>query len=79
MRTSAGAANHMLIASVTNINDAIRKLTDSFVNVYSADMNGKLIYDVNLKEEAYSVEIRLVYKVNANILFSRLVNNALQK
>ena len=41
----------MLIASVTNINDAIRKLTDSFVNVYSADMNGKLIYDVNLKED----------------------------
>ncbi len=51
LRTSAGAANHMLIASVTNINDAIRKLTDSFVNVYSADMNGKLIYDVNLKED----------------------------
>lgn len=51
LRTSAGAANHMLIASVTNINDAIRKLTDNFVNVYSADMNGKLIYDVNLKED----------------------------
>lgn len=51
LRTSAGAANHMLIASVVNINDTIRKLKDDFVNVYCADMNGKSIYESRLTED----------------------------
>lgn len=51
LRTSAGSANHMRIASVTNINDTIRSLKDNFVNVYCADMNGKSVYDSHLKED----------------------------
>ncbi|MDE5756137.1 MAG: 23S rRNA (guanosine(2251)-2'-O)-methyltransferase RlmB, partial [Clostridia bacterium] len=51
LRTSAGAVNHMRIASVTNINDTIRALKDDFVNVYCADMNGKNLYESHLKED----------------------------
>ncbi|MBD5100619.1 MAG: 23S rRNA (guanosine(2251)-2'-O)-methyltransferase RlmB [Clostridiales bacterium] len=40
LRTSAGSANHIKVAMVGNINDTIRYLTDNFVNVYSADMQG---------------------------------------
>ena len=46
IRISAGAANHVAVAKVGNINDAIRKLKDEFVNVYCADMDGESIYDV---------------------------------
>ncbi|MDE5654209.1 MAG: 23S rRNA (guanosine(2251)-2'-O)-methyltransferase RlmB [Clostridia bacterium] len=49
LRTSAGAVNHMRIASVVNINDTIRALKDDFVNVYCADMNGDCLYDSQLK------------------------------
>lgn len=45
IRVSAGAANHVRVAKVGNINDAIRKLRDAFVNVYCADMSGESIYD----------------------------------
>lgn len=48
LRTSAGSANHMRIASVGNINDTIRMLKDNFVNVYCADMQGQSIYDTPL-------------------------------
>ncbi|MDE6211065.1 MAG: 23S rRNA (guanosine(2251)-2'-O)-methyltransferase RlmB [Clostridia bacterium] len=51
LRTSAGAANHMRIANVVNINDTIRTLKEDFVNVYCADMNGKSIYDSHLEED----------------------------
>lgn len=51
LRTSTGAANHMRIASVTNINDAIRSLKDYFVNVYCADMDGESIYESHLKDD----------------------------
>lgn len=51
LRTSAGAANHMRIASVVNINDTIRALKEDFVNVYCTDMNGKSIYDSHLEED----------------------------
>lgn len=40
LRTSAGSANHIKVAMVGNINDTIRYLTDNFVNVYCADMQG---------------------------------------
>ena len=40
LRTSAGSANHIKVAMVGNINDTIRYLTDNFVIVYSADMQG---------------------------------------
>lgn len=48
LRTSAGSANHIRIASVGNINDTIRMLKDNFVNVYCADMQGQSIYDTPL-------------------------------
>lgn len=43
LRTSAGSANHIKVAMVGNINDTIRYLTDNFVNVYCADMQGTSI------------------------------------
>lgn len=48
LRTSAGSANHMRIASVGNINDTIRMLKYNFVNVYCADMQGQNVYDTPL-------------------------------
>ncbi len=51
LRTSAGAANHLKVAMVGNINDAIRTLKDNFVNVYCADMQGTTLYDCNFKED----------------------------
>lgn len=51
VRISAGAANHIIVAKVGNINDAIRKLKDDFVNVYCADMGGESVYDQHLCED----------------------------
>ncbi len=51
LRTSAGAANHLKVAMVGNINDAIRTLKDNFVNVYCADMQGTTLYDCHFKED----------------------------
>ncbi len=51
LRTSAGAANHIKVAMAGNINDTIRLLTDSFINVYAADMNGKEITSCRLDED----------------------------
>lgn len=48
IRVSVGAIHHVKIARVTNINDAIRKLKDNFINIYAADMNGESIYDTQL-------------------------------
>ena len=48
VRISAGAANHIPVAKVGNINDAIRMLKDEFVNVYCADMGGESIYETRL-------------------------------
>ena len=51
LRTSAGAANHIKVAMVGNINDAIRQLKDDFVNVYCADMQGTTLYDCRFDED----------------------------
>ncbi|MEG1963748.1 MAG: 23S rRNA (guanosine(2251)-2'-O)-methyltransferase RlmB [Clostridia bacterium] len=48
LKTSAGAVNHIKICKVTNINDAIRSLKDSFINVFCADMEGASAYKTNL-------------------------------
>lgn len=48
VKVSAGAAAHMKVAQVTNINDTIRALKDDFVNVYCTDMDGECIYDSHL-------------------------------
>lgn len=51
LRTSAGAANHIKVAMVGNINDAIRKLKEDFVSVYCADMQGTDLYDCRFDED----------------------------
>lgn len=48
LRVSAGAAAHVKIAMVNNINDVIRKLKDNFVTVCCADMDGENIYNSHL-------------------------------
>lgn len=48
IKVSAGAASHVKIARVTNINDTIRMLKDNFVNVVCADMEGQNIYESHL-------------------------------
>lgn len=49
IKVSAGAASHVLVAKVTNINDAIDELKQKNVWVYAADMNGESVYKTNLK------------------------------
>lgn len=48
IKVSAGAAAHVPVAKVTNINDAIDKLKERNVWVYAADMTGDNIYKTNL-------------------------------
>lgn len=49
VKVSAGAASHIRVAKVTNINDAIDELKQKGVWVYAADMDGDSIYKTNLK------------------------------
>ncbi len=48
VKVSAGAAAHMKVAKVTNINDAIDELKEKGVWVYAADMDGASIYETRL-------------------------------
>ena len=48
LKVSTGAASHVKIAMVNNINDVIRKLKDNFVTVCGADMDGEIIYNAHL-------------------------------
>lgn len=49
-KTSAGAVEHMLVASVTNISDTIEDLKKKGLWVYGADVDGeKNYYDENLE------------------------------
>lgn len=48
MRISAGALNHIKVAKVTNINNAIDKLKDNGFWVYGAEVGGSNIYKSNL-------------------------------
>ncbi len=48
VRVSAGASQHVKVAKVTNVNDAIRYLKDQGVFVFAADMDGASIYKTNL-------------------------------
>lgn len=47
LKTSAGAAGHVKVAMVTNINDVIRRLKDEFVNIIAADMDGESLYEAH--------------------------------
>ena len=49
MRISTGAANHVKVARVTNINNAIDKLKDEGFWVYAAETGGESLYKSNLK------------------------------
>ena len=51
VKVSAGATAYVKIAAVNNVNDVIRKLKDSFVSVYCADMDGADVYSVSLTED----------------------------
>ncbi len=48
VKVSAGAASHIKVAKVTNINDAIDELKAKNIWVYAADMDGESIYKTNL-------------------------------
>lgn len=47
-KISQGAIEHVSVAKVTNINDAIRWLKDNGVTVFCADMDGENIFTTNL-------------------------------
>ncbi len=48
IRTSMGAISHVKVCKVKNLNDAIKKIKDSGVFVYVADMDGESMYKTNL-------------------------------
>lgn len=48
VKVSSGAAAHVKIAKVTNINDTIRELKDMGIWVFAADMNGESLYKCDL-------------------------------
>ena len=49
MRISEGSVNHVKIARVGNINDAIKKLKEEFIFVYALELGGENMYKTNLK------------------------------
>lgn len=49
LRISAGAAEHIAVARVTNINDTIKELKERNIWVYAAEADGGLIYKTDLK------------------------------
>ena len=48
LRTSAGAAEHMLCARVTNIANAVDELKNHGVWIYACDMGDELMYDQDM-------------------------------
>ena len=48
IKVSAGAASHVLVSKVTNVNDAIDELKENNVWVYAADMDGDDLYKTDL-------------------------------
>ncbi len=48
-KTSAGAINHLNIAIVSNLVDAIKKLQKEGVFIYCADSKGESVYDFDFK------------------------------
>lgn len=49
MRVSAGGANHVKIARVTNINTAIEKIKSAGLWTYALEVGGGSVYDSNLR------------------------------
>lgn len=52
VKVSAGAAAHMRVAKVANINDAVEELKKRNVWVYCADMDGQSVYETDLSGAA---------------------------
>ena len=48
-KTSAGALEHVLISKVVNLSNAIQELKKNGLWIFCADMDGKNIYDLDLK------------------------------
>lgn len=48
-KASAGAVEHVLVAKVNNINNAIDELKDKGLWIYGADMDGSLYFNTSLK------------------------------
>ncbi|HEY8424340.1 MAG TPA: 23S rRNA (guanosine(2251)-2'-O)-methyltransferase RlmB [Clostridia bacterium] len=49
IKVSAGAAAHIKVAKVTNVNDAIRRLKEQNIKVLAAETGGQNIYQADLK------------------------------
>ncbi|MBP5357525.1 MAG: 23S rRNA (guanosine(2251)-2'-O)-methyltransferase RlmB [Clostridia bacterium] len=49
VKVSSGAAEHIKVAKVVNINDAIKQLKDAGLWIFAADMDGEPMYSANLK------------------------------
>lgn len=49
IRISAGAANHIKVAKVNSINNAVEKLKEAGFWLYALEADGTSIYDANLK------------------------------
>ena len=48
VKVSCGAAGHVKVAKVNNVNDAIRELKERGVTVFATDMDGDDVYKTNL-------------------------------
>lgn len=49
MRISEGSANHVVIAKVGNVNDAIKTIKENNIWVYALELGGENIYNANLR------------------------------
>lgn len=49
VKVSSGAASHVKVAKVNNLNDAIRDIKERGVTVLAADMNGESVYNADLR------------------------------
>lgn len=49
IRTSAGATSHVRVCKVNNLNDAIKQIKNANIFVYATDMDGKSMFETNLK------------------------------
>ena len=51
VKVSSGAASHVKVAKVANLNDAIRELKEDGYTVLAADMDGDSVYSTDLRSD----------------------------
>lgn len=51
VKVSSGAASHVKVAKVANLNDAIRELKEDGYTVLAADMGGESVYATDLRKD----------------------------